>query len=123
MTLDSDSATACKTPCAIPLTKGRHTLTAFLDGYRSLSRAIEVTGEGTQPVDLIESLGILVIRSSPPGASISINGQERSEKTPAELRLRPGPYQVVVSKDGQKDASTVTVRDGVPGALNVNFQQ
>ena len=123
VTLDSDSATACKTPCAIPLTKGRHTLTAFLEGYRSLSRAIEVTGEGTQPVDLIESLGILVIRSSPPGASISINGQERPEKTPAELRLKPGPYQVVVSRDGQKDASTVNVKDGVPGSLNVSFQQ
>jgi serine/threonine-protein kinase len=122
VTVDSDSSSACRTPCSVPLNKGRHTLTAFLDGYRPQTRAFEVTSETTVPVDLAEALGILVIRSTPPGASISINGQERSEKTPAELRLKPGTYQVVVTRDGQKDASTVTVRDGIPGALNVSFQ-
>ena len=122
VTVDGDSSTACKTPCAIPLTKGRHTMTGVQDGYRSLARAFEVTASATTvQVDLIESMGILSITSTPPGATITLNGQERPEKTPAELRIKPGSYTVVVSRDGQRDSSTVTVKDGVPGTLNITF--
>jgi serine/threonine-protein kinase len=121
--VDSDTSTACKSPCTIPLPKGRHVMTAALDGYRSTSRSFEVTGESAIPVDLVETLGILVVRSNPPGASIILNGQERPEKTPAELRIKPGTYQiVVVSQDGTRDPSTVTVRDGAPASFNVNFK-
>ena len=120
--VDSDSATACKSPCSLPLPKGRHTLTAVLEGYRSIARSFDVAGESTVPVDLAEALGILVVRTTPPGASVIINGQERPEKTPAELRLKPGTYQiVVVSPSGTRDPSTVIVKDGVATSINVNF--
>jgi serine/threonine protein kinase len=120
--VDGDPSIACKSPCEIPLSKGRHTFTAALDGYRSMQRSFEVTGESSVPIDLVETVGILVVRSTPPGAIVQLNGQERPEKTPAELHIKPGTYQVVIiSPDGRRDASTVTVKDGIPGSLNVNF--
>lgn len=120
--IDGDPSIPCKIPCSIPLSKGRHTFAAAIDGYRSMQRSFEVTGETTVPVDMVATVGILVVKTSPPGATIQLNGQERPEKTPAELHIKPGTYQVVIiSPDGRRDSSTVTVRDGMPGTLNVNF--
>jgi hypothetical protein len=120
--IDGNPALPCKIPCTVSLPKGRHTFAASMDGYRVMQRSFEVTGETTIPVDMVATVGILVVKTTPPGATIQLNGQERPEKTPAELHIKPGTYQVVIiSPDGRRDSSTVTVRDGMPGTLNVNF--
>ena len=122
VTVDSDASSACKTPCSLPLSKGRHTLTGVLDGFTDSARAFEVTGESTVVVDLAEAIGILIVNSSPPGATVSINGQERPEKTPARFRLKPGSYQLLVTHDGQHDNQPAIVKNGVTLNVNVNFQ-
>ena len=122
ITVDGDASTACKSPCTVPLPKGRHTLTGVLDGFSSISRSFEVSSESSVPVDLPEAIGFLVVNSNPPGATVSINGQERPDKTPARFRLKAGSYQLVVTHDGQRDTPTAIVKDGVTLTLNVNFQ-
>ena len=122
ITVDADVATACKSPCTIALAKGRHTMTGTLEGFSTFSRSFEVGGAASVTVDLIEAIGILIVNSNPPGATVSINGQERPDKTPARFRLKAGSYQLIVSHDGQHDTPTAIVKDGVTLTLNVNFQ-
>ena len=122
ITVDADAATACKSPCTVALAKGRHTMTGTLEGFSTFSRSFEVGGAASVTVDLIEAIGILIVNSNPPGATVSINGQERPDKTPARFRLKAGSYQLIVSHDGQHDTPTAIVKDGVTLTLNVNFQ-
>ena len=122
VTVDGDGSLSCKTPCTVEMPKGRHTLTAMLDGFANITRSFEVSGESTVPVDLAEAVGFLIVNSTPPGATVSINGQDRPDKTPARFKLRPGTYQLVVSHDGQRDTPTAIVKDGVTLTVNVNFQ-
>jgi serine/threonine-protein kinase len=45
--------------------------------------------------------GVITVRSDPPGAAILIDGQRRSERTPATLRQLPlGRYTVTITADG-----------------------
>ena len=122
ITVDADAATACKSPCTVALAKGRHTMTGTLEGFSTFSRSFEVGGAASVTVDLIEAIGILIVNSNPPGATVSINGQERPDKTPARFRLKAGSYQLIVRHDGQHDTPTAIVKDGVTLTLNVNFQ-
>jgi len=85
---------------------------------------VTVSGGQTASVDLTlqPDGGTLVLRTTPSGCRILIDGKEQPEKTPAELKLKPGSYQVtVINADGRRDISTITIRSGVPGILNVNF--
>lgn len=122
ITLDGDSALSCKMPCSLTVPKGRHSLVAALDGYRGQNRVLDVSADASIPVDLAEAVGILVIQTTPPGATIFLNGQERSEKSPAQLRVKPGTYQVtVVSQDGRKLSDSVPVSDGSLKRYVVDF--
>ncbi len=120
--VDADATTACKSPCVIALAKGRHTMTGTLEGFSTFSRSFEVGGAASITVDLIEAIGILIVNSTPPGATVSINGQEKPDKTPARFRLKAGSYQLIVSHDGRQDSATAIVKEGVTLTLNTNFQ-
>ena len=93
-----------------------------LEGFTNITRSFEVSGETSVPVDLVESFGFIIVNSDPPGASVSINGQERPDKTPARFKLKPGSYTLVFSLDGQRHTAPAIVKDGVTSTLNVNFQ-
>jgi PEGA domain len=54
-------------------------------------------------------LGKLFITSKLPGASISINGTSRNEKTPITLAVVPGTYKVVIGTCAEQP---VTVASG-----------
>ena len=65
---------------------------------------------------------MVVIRTNPPGATISVNGEV---KGPGDLilKLRAGIYQVAAQKDGyQSTASALTVKRGTPAALELTLQ-
>jgi len=47
----------------------------------------------------------LSITSEPPGASIRLDGEEREERTPAEIEVPPGEHAVVLSLEAHEDAS------------------
>jgi PEGA domain len=54
-------------------------------------------------------LGKLFITSKSPGASMSINGTPRNEKTPITLAVVPGTYKVVIGTCAEQP---VTVASG-----------
>ena len=108
-----DGSPFCTTPCALPMAKGRHVMVLKLDGYRDSRRILEVPQELSLTVDMDRMTGSLSVASSPPGASIIINGQSRPEKTPAVFKLPVGSYRLQVVKDGVKtDEETIDITDG-----------
>ncbi len=56
--------------------------------------------------------GVLLIQSRPDGATISINGRPQTQKTPAQINLPPGRYQVLLEKGDLRGAQTVDLKDG-----------
>ncbi len=120
--VDSKPEMSCKTPCNITLPAGRHTLSASLIGYRRALRIFEVPKESEVVMNLERTTGTVFIRSEPAGASISINGESRTEKTPATLTLPTGSYRIEVSKPGfQNYVESIDVKDAVMTNLDVNW--
>ena len=111
--VDNKADLTCTTPCSLPLETGRHTVVASIEGYRDLTRVINLPSDASVSLDLERSFGTLNVVSSPPGATILINGQIRPERTPAVLKLPPGPYRLqVVSGEAKSNEETVNIRDG-----------
>ena len=71
-----------------------------LDGYRPYPRIFSVPDEKEIFLQLSKAGGTLSITSSPPGASIEINGEAQSRRTPALFNYPPGNYRVKVSRNG-----------------------
>ena len=112
LTIDGNSAQSCKTPCLISLSPGRHSLNVRLDGYRPYPRIFSVPDEKEIFLQLSKAGGTLSITSSPPGASIEINGEAQSRRTPALFNYPPGNYRVKVSRNGAFLEFDVQLRDG-----------
>jgi hypothetical protein len=100
---------------------GRHSLSAQLNGYRSYPRVFNVPQDGDIFMQLNKTVGTLSVTSSPPGASIEINGETQSKHTPALFNLPPGTYHVKVARSGSFLDFDVHVRDGEFLTRNVTF--
>ncbi len=101
ITIDGKMDETCQSPCESELSGGHHTILAKKDGFYPVMRDLVI---GPDQADLSFSLvamtGSLMLETTPPGASISINGEKRSETTPASIKVPVGPYKVTLSKDG-----------------------
>ena len=67
VTVDRDSALACKTPCMLSLSGGRHALTVQMTGYRPYPRVFSVPQDGDLFLELNKALGTLNVTSQPAG--------------------------------------------------------
>ncbi len=112
LTVDGNPDQSCKTPCLIALSPGRHSLNVRLDGYRPYPRIFTVPEEREIFLQLSKAAGTLSITSSPAGASIEINGETQSRRTPAVFNYPPGNYRVKVSRNGAFLEFDVQIRDG-----------
>jgi serine/threonine protein kinase len=112
LTVDGSSAQSCKTPCLIALSPGRHSLQVHLDGYRPYPRIFTVPDERELFLQLTKTGGTLSITSSPPGATIEINGEMQGKRTPALFNYPPGNYRVKVTRNGAFLEFDVQLRDG-----------
>ena len=112
LTVDSNPAQSCKTPCLIALSPGRHSLNVQLNGYRAYPRIFTVPEEKELFLQLSKAGGTLSITSTPPGASIEINGETQARRTPALFNYPPGNYRVKVSRNGAFLEFDVQLRDG-----------
>ncbi len=124
-TLDGHADQACKTPCSLDAAAGRHTIAFTLLGYQIEHRDVTV---GSEPMELPAIIlhafnGVLMLSSTPPGASILVNGQPVPETTPAQLSLAPGTYKISVQKNGMQAVSTVEIRNGDTRFLKVTLGQ
>ncbi len=112
VTVDGNSSQACKTPCMLPLSGGRHALTVQLAGYRPYPRVFSVPQDGDLFLRLTKVSGTLSITSNPPGASIEVDGTMEGKHTPAVFDLTPGTYHVKVARGGAFLEFDVQIRDG-----------
>jgi hypothetical protein len=67
--------------------------------------------------------GVLMLSSTPPGASILVNGRPVPETTPAQLSLAPGTYKISVQKNGSQSVKTVEIHNGDTQVLRVTLGQ
>ena len=111
--VDNDPGFACTTPCSVELKPGRHTLAIAMDGYRRAARIFNVPQESALNIALDRMTGKLSVRTSPPGASIYVNGALQADRTPALLTLPAGRYKIAVVREGfAKQEDEVQIRDG-----------
>jgi serine/threonine-protein kinase len=113
-TLDGDPQKACKAPCWLDATPGRHTIAITMPGYQIEHREVDVESSPveTLPVILRPLGGTLLLASVPAGAAISVDGRRLTQVTPAQIPLSPGTYTVTVEKDGKQASAKVEIRNG-----------
>ena len=118
---DGDASTTCKSPCSRTLSEGRHTAAASLPGHRSALKIFQVPKEVEVLLYLAKMTGQVQVLTTPPGASVVIDGERRSEITQAILELPVGSYTVTVIKEGYKtDQQAIEVKDNA--FLRLDFQ-
>jgi hypothetical protein len=92
-----------------------------LEGYRPYPRIFNIPGESDLFLKLSKAQGTLSITSTPPGASIQINGDQKPQKTPATFVVPPGTYHVHVTRNGMPLDFDVQVQDDEIQTRNVKF--
>jgi hypothetical protein len=100
---------------------GRHVLNVQLAGYRAYPRVFNVPQDGDIFLQLNKIVASLSVTSTPPGASIDINGEPQSQRTPALFKFPPGTYHVRVARNGSFLDFDVQLRDGEFISRNVIF--
>jgi serine/threonine-protein kinase len=122
VTIDGSAALTCESPCSLELPPGRHTLSATRDGYRRTLRIFHTPTEGDLFLNLDRATGTVAVRSDPPGATIVVDGQTRSEKTPAILALPVGLHTVEIVTQAGRDAQQVMVRESSISSVGVTVR-
>ena len=110
----SDGTRLGTTNNTVEVLAGEHTLTLKRAGYQDYALTLSVVaGVAQQPetITLVPANGVLVLRSNPSGASVTVNG-EFVGKTPQELELSPGTDHLIrLSKLGYARQSVVMALD------------
>lgn len=121
--IDGRAGAICTAPCAVPLAAGRHTLAAMLDGYRTQARIFNTPADTEIILVLERSYGTVMVRSTPAGAAIFVDGVERRERTPAYLTLPAGRHKIAIVREGRREEQDVDVKDGAVTNFDVSWQQ
>ena len=112
----------CLSPCDIALTAGPHRLVAERQGYRTEFRGIEAPREGPVIFQLVELIGTLFVQSTPPGATVTVDGVAWPQKTPARGSLRVGRHKLEVHREGAlRNAQEIEIREGALTSINVDW--
>ena len=72
-------------------------------------------------VRLDRATGTVMIRSEPPGSDIAIDGEPRSEKTPAMLTVPVGRHVIEIALGGQREQQEVNIREGAITNVTISF--
>ena len=145
-------ATSRVTPTEVAIDQGEHTLTLHLAGYKdaifhatigeaqSYTFKPRMVKEGPAPASsggpnpfakighlfgggIPQGKGRLSIRTTPPGAEISVEGHPAPRKTPAKFPIDPGTYQVTLTLTGYKPLhETITVQEGKTAEIQGSFE-
>jgi serine/threonine protein kinase len=99
--IDEGRIPPCNSPCLLELPNGRHTATFTLEPYKTEMRIFYVPNDSAVSVTLEKRKGTLEINSTPPGATVTIDGAEYPQKTPVMIPLVIGKHTVVVSIPGK----------------------
>lgn len=123
------------TPVTIPQVKaGSHTLTLKKPGYEDAVRTVMVSGgaeaqvavtlvlQGQQASGTGTGTGTLIVRSTPEGASVYLNG-EKLGTTPVTVRnVKAGTHRFLLTLQGYNDNSqTIEISSGSDKEISVDF--
>jgi serine/threonine-protein kinase len=115
-----------QTPTTIVLPAGRYTIKVQKAGYQEYQATMDLTGDSLQQlsVPLAESpatrrVGLVEVRTVPPGADIIINGTNSGRKTPFTLELPAGEYTLTLFIRGYQAVNKrVVVQTDRTSAIN-----
>jgi len=79
-------------------------------------------GPGMTPAPLVDATKArLIIKTTPPGANVTIN-KERMGKTPSDLNIEPGNYEILVKNKGYRDERReISLRPGQVDEINIRL--
>lgn len=106
--VDDRADDECTAPCTVPLTRGRHTMQATLEGYNLAKRIFNIPADKELSVILERSMGVLLLTSEPSGSTVTVDGKPSGE-TPITLRLTAGPHQVVLARGELRHEESITI--------------
>lgn len=134
------------TPSQVPVSPGAHTLTVRRLGYleenvafninsgEQQSRGVSLLVAGNTPdikvlanrklfgSNKVTGVKVSVV-TQPPGARITVNGQEIGRPSPVDFSLNPGNYVFNISADGYRPIRRViNIQEGQPVVLNERLQ-
>ncbi|HKO53972.1 MAG TPA: PEGA domain-containing protein [Polyangiaceae bacterium] len=110
------------------LPSGSATLELELDGFFPLRREIVVPGGGALALELDLharlSSGLLIVRTTPGGARVSVNGQPQGTSSPSiELALLAGNHRISATREGYEDASVpIVLRAGATRNVQLELE-
>ena len=99
--IDDGKFSSCTSPCLVELPNGRHSATVMMESYKAEIRIFYVPQDAAIEVKLERRKGMLEVTSTPPGATVTIDGAEQPQKTPARFPLVVGKHTVVVTVPGK----------------------
>ncbi len=117
LTTDPEGATAvvdereestCQTPCELRLPVGRHTVSATAPGFNVARRIVWLPGESDLRIKLDQSMGVLLLTSTPSGSDVSVDGKAAGQ-TPVTLRLTTGTHQLLLARGEQRHEESVVI--------------
>jgi formylglycine-generating enzyme required for sulfatase activity len=120
-----DDVSVGSTPINAEILEGKHRLRLKLAGHKAWQQSIKVKAEANYElpsVNLIKADGLVMVRSKPSDASVTVNGSYRG-RTPIELALPPGQQvKVTLFKDGYAPKHRqITARSGEEKQLAINL--
>lgn len=118
--VDNRLRDACTSPCTLSLQNGRHTMLAQSNGYTDARRIFTVPEDDSVFVTLAKSMGVLIVTSSPPGASIFVDGKNYGH-TPSTLHLPPGLHVLALVNGPLRHEETVEVQNDGLAERNFRF--
>ncbi|HLZ40924.1 MAG TPA: PEGA domain-containing protein [Candidatus Sulfotelmatobacter sp.] len=104
--LDGQGDATWVTPLALSnLQPGPHTITVSKAGYSTDTRTLNVASgsKATTTIHLTQMLATLVVKSTPEGANIYVDGKDVGTKTPAQVSVNKGQHVVLVRLSGYLD--------------------
>ncbi len=122
VTVDQSNET-CRTPCALALPRGRRILRFNLAGYRPGMAILNVPEENTASARLDAVTGTVVVKTTPPGAEIYINGKLYDRRSNCIINLPAGRYGFEFRLPNEKGISQdIEVKDSVTQTVEVSWQ-
>ncbi len=121
--IDIDGRASGMTPATVSLPAGTHTLQLRTGGEpKTFTVAIAAGAQISQYIELAKTAptsGGLVVRTEPPGATVSIDRVPQGVSPVSVAKLTPGDHSIVVSHDGVTVEQIVTVEAGMTSSLVV----
>jgi serine/threonine protein kinase len=92
------------------LSPGKHIVSVSKAGYSSDIRAVEVASgsKSSLVVHLAPVNALMVLNSTPPGATIAIDGKPTGRVTPAQFAIEKGSHTIQLHKQGYLDETVTT---------------